>query len=119
AQLDAERGMAQERLDLGAEQEVAGGFGVVERFDAVAIAGQHQRSAPPIPDRQREHAVEASEAFLAPLRVCDEHDLRIRLRAEAMAKPLELGPELTEVINLPVERQHELAGAIDHRLMTR
>ena len=36
-----------------------------------------------------------------------------------MAKPLELGPELTEVVNLPVERQHELAGAIDHGLMPR
>src|SRR3546814_8368679 len=54
-----EIGMREERLDLGSEEQRGAGLDVVERLDAEAVAGEPQRALAPVPDGEREHAVEA------------------------------------------------------------
>ena len=82
---------------------------VVERLHAEPVARGEQAALPRVPDRERPHPVEALDAALAPLAVGLEDHLRVRLRAEAMALRLELGPQLDVVVDLAVMDQLEPA----------
>src|SRR5262249_24668732 len=62
-----------------------------------------------IPQRQREHAVEAEQSFLAPLGDRMEHHLGIAGRAELVASRLELNAQLTEIVDLAIVTQ-DIAG---------
>src|SRR5262245_59898666 len=56
-------------LGLGCEIEGRTNDGIVEGYDATAIAGTEQLLARLIPQGEREHAAEAFDAVLAPLAV--------------------------------------------------
>ena len=110
--------MLEQRLDLGCEQEVVADLGVVDRLDAVAVAGQHELAARSVPDGEGEHAVQSLERSKAPFLVGAQHDLGVRARAESVPDGLELPPQLAEVVDLPVEREHDPA-LVGHRLVSR
>ena len=61
------------------------------------------RAAARVDEREREHAVEALERARAPALERGEHDLGVRARAERVARALELGAQLAEVVDLAVE----------------
>ena len=61
--------MAQQRLRLGGEADVAAELGEEQRPDAEAVARQQQLLPLAVPDGDREVAVEALEAAGAPLLV--------------------------------------------------
>ena len=73
-----------------ANDEAAGRLGVVERLDPEAIAGQEQLLATLVPDRDREHPVEALDAPRAFLLVEVDDRLGVGVRAVAVPLGLEL-----------------------------
>ncbi len=100
-----ELGVGQHRLGLRREQHPAARrAGVVERLDAVVVAGEHEALArlPEIEDRQRPHPVEPSEAVGPPLEVGVEHHLGVAVGVERVPERLELRPQLAEVVDLAV-----------------
>jgi hypothetical protein len=101
-QLGPEGGMGEHRLDLRAEQEGPVAAGPVERLDAEAVPGQQQLAPLGVPERDREHPVQALERPLPPLREGAQHDLGVGARAEAVAGRLQLGAQLAEVVDLAV-----------------
>ena len=60
-----------------------------------------------------------STRLRAPLLVGGEHDLGVGVRAELVAEPLELGPQLAEVVELAVVGDDERAAAARHRHVAR
>ena len=70
-------GVGENRLDLRAEQERSALLRVVERLDAVTVAGEEQPALLAIPDGEGEHPVEAVERRLSPCRVGVEHNLGV------------------------------------------
>ena len=106
----------QQCLDLGAEDEPAARARVDERLDAEAVAREEQAPLGAVPDRQGPHAVESLHDVLAPGRVAAQHDLRVAAGAKAMARRLELVPQLRRVEDLAVVDDRERAVLDRHRL---
>src|SRR5579871_2564936 len=69
-------------LDLGREQQRTTDLGVVDRLDAKPIAGDRQSPLRVVPDREREHAVEAQQAVEAPLRERVQQNFAVAGRIE-------------------------------------
>src|SRR5690606_27060531 len=67
-------------------------------------------------DDEREHAVEALDAPLAPFGIRLQNDLGIARRPEAMPEIFELEPKLLEVVDATVEDDDEIVILVDHRL---
>ena len=74
-----------EGLDLGREAEPLLRDRVVERLDAEPVARAEEASTSPVPDGEREHAVQAFEAALSPLRVRSEQHLGVTAAPEPVA----------------------------------
>src|SRR5262249_39878281 len=111
------RRLRQDRFDLRPEGEDRGRTRVVQRLDAVAVARQQQRALMPVPQRQREHAVEAQERPLAPFPEGVKDDFRVAGRAELIAQRLELDAQLAEIIDFAVVGYRVAAVRGRHRLM--
>src|SRR5690606_16566945 len=88
----------------------------VERLDTEPVACNECPARRSLDDDEREHAVEALDAALAPLRIGLEDHLRIARRTESMAEVLELSPKRLEVVDAAVENDHEAELVVDHRL---
>src|SRR5690606_13591891 len=101
----------QER-SLGARQ-----LGVVERFDAEAIARDEHLALRSIVDGEGEHAAQLGEHALPPLAVGGEQPFGDRARAKGASARLELFAELDVVVDLPVEDDGVAALGIDHGLV--
>jgi hypothetical protein len=108
----------QQRLQLRAEHEASGRFGVVERLDPEAVARQEERTARRIPDREGEHAPQALDAALARFLVEVHDHLRVRARAEVMAAGRELRGELAVVVDLTVEDDPDRTVLVGQRLIS-
>ena len=93
---------ARERAELRRELERAARVAVIERLDAVAVAGEHE--APPlrVPERNREHAAQAPRELGAVLLVEMQVHLRVAVGAKHVALSLELAAQLGVVVDLPV-----------------
>jgi hypothetical protein len=115
AQARAERAVLEHRLDLRPEQEDRSEVGVVERLDAEAVTGEEQLGARAVPDREREHSVEALDARGPPLGVRVEHDLGVGVRAERATGRRQLLAQLDEVVDLAVVGDPVAAVARPHR----
>ena len=76
----------------------------IQRLDAHPVPGQEELALPGIVHREGEHAMEALEHFRPPGPVSGQQHLGIRVRHEHLVA--ELGPELTEVVDLAIEDQH-------------
>ncbi len=80
--------MPEQRLGLGREAEIAAVRGEEERAHAEPVPRQEELLALPIPDREREVAVQTLEEVCPPLLVRVGDHLRIRLGREAVAERL-------------------------------
>ncbi len=109
--------MLQQRLDLRAEDDHGPDLGVVQRLDAVSITREEQLTPTPVPDGEREHAVEALDAFGSPVRIGVEHDLGVGVGSKGAPLSLQLEPQLAVVVELAVVGDDVVAGGIDHRLV--
>ena len=90
---------------------------VVHRLDAQPIAGEEQRLAVAVPEREREHAAKARHALLAPgLPGVDDH-LGVAVGAKDVAQRLQFGHQLLEVVDLAVEDDADAAVLVEQRLL--
>ena len=89
-QLGPEAGMGEDRLRLRPEQHAIRGPGEAQRFDPQPVPGQEQLLAGPVPDGEREHAVQPRQAALAPLQPGPQQHLGVRPRRERMPVALKL-----------------------------
>ncbi len=92
----------QERADLGSERDATAVARDEQRLDPEPVAGEHERTAPRKPQREREHAVETREGVEPAVVEQPEGDLDVAAGAEAVAAR-ELAPELAVVVDLAVE----------------
>ena len=83
-------------------------LGVVQRLLAEAVARQQQFVAAPVPDRDREHAVEALDRSGAVAQVGLQDDLGLAMGVESRAVLLEFAAQFAEVVDLAVEDQADL-----------
>ena len=70
-----------------------------------------------VPDREREHAVQRVDAFLAAIGVELQDDFRVALRLERVALGDQLLPDLPVVVDLAVEDDPQGAADVGHRLV--
>ena len=113
----ADKGMLQQRLDLGGEEEGAVTPDVVERGDAGGIACQQQPVAPGVVQGQRELAVEPVEEA-GPFLLVEMHQhLHIHLRAEAVAFAAQLFPQILVIVDFAVADQGDRAVLVMDRLV--
>ena len=87
-----------------------------ERLDPEAVARAEEPPAATVPERKRPHAVEVLDAGRPPLLVRAQHDLGVRLGAEAMAELLELRAKLEVVEDLAVVQELQRAVVARERL---
>ena len=107
----------QQRLDLGAEDQLALGDGVEERPDAEAIARGEEHAASRVPDGKRPLAVQPLDAVLALFFVEMEDHFRVGPRREDVAGVDELLAQLDVIEDLAVERDPEAPILVAHRLL--
>src|SRR5439155_534712 len=91
-----------QRAQLGGERQADALRSVVERLDPEAVARQDEPTLPTIPDRDSEHAPQPLGKSVAQLLVEVHEHLRVALRAEPMARALQLGAQLPVVVELAV-----------------
>ncbi len=116
-ELSADVRQLQERLGLRGEGELPLGERVVKRFDAEGIARNDQPLGAAVPERQGKHALELLQERIALLLVEMDDDLGIAARGELVARLLETGPQLAEVVDLAVADDDEIAVLVADRLM--
>src|SRR5688572_32710812 len=106
-----------QRLELGAEEQRAPGPAVVQGLLADTVARQVQSLVAAIPERDRKHAVGATQGILdAPLLDRREHYLGIGVTAEGDSSLLQLRAKLPVVVDLTVEDDHVALRRRVHRL---
>src|SRR5712691_3224773 len=99
--------MGMQRFQLGAKQHRPTRCGVIQRLLAEPIAGEVQSLRLAIPQREREHSVEALERPMQPpLRNGLEQNFRIGSAPKLVAELGELPTQYCEVVNLPIECHH-------------
>jgi hypothetical protein len=115
---DRHAGVGEDRLHLGAEEEALPVREVVQRLCAEAVAREEEHLVPPVPDGEREVAVQPLDARLPPgfVRV-DEH-LGVAARAEREPERFELDAQLGEVVDLPVIDRDRIRPPSRHRLVS-
>ena len=96
-------------LHLRREDESAVDARQIERLDPEAIARGDQKAIGPVIEEKGELTSQMLETAEAELLVQIENDLRIRLRAEAVALCLERSPDPFEIVNLTVRREDDIA----------
>jgi len=101
---EGEAGQGRQRLQLRPEGEAPRLVGEEQRLDADRVARQRQPAFRPVPDRDREHAVEPRPDAVAPALVAGEDDLRVTLAGEG-AVGRAFGPERAEIVDFAVEDQ--------------
>ena len=95
----------QEGFDLGAVEEVAVLFVVVEGLDAEDVPGAEKGLGGLVPDDEGEHAPELLEKLLAVLLVAVEEDFGVGVGLENVAFFQQVLPQVPVVVNFAVEGQ--------------
>src|SRR5438046_2662276 len=113
-------GMQEEGLELRGEHPAsAGQLPQVERLLSRAIPGEDQPTFDVVPNRDGKHPVKPREDVCPPLLESMDHDLCVAVICfEVMAELGELGPEITEVVDLAIEDKHMTSSLIEHGLVT-
>src|SRR5689334_4566671 len=91
-----------ERRQRGCKPQAVARFGKVERLDAESVARQHDAATVAFPDREREHTEKAFDAARAPRVIRLQDDFRVAIGEEAVAFPLQFGPQVTKIIDATV-----------------
>ena len=108
-QLAMVRGMLENALDLGGEDELAVDNGVVEGLDAEEVARAEQLVLGAIPNGEGEHAAQLVEHVLAPCKVRHKQNLGVGVLLERPTFGFELRAQIAIVVNLAVENDDEVA----------
>ncbi len=108
--------MAQQRLELGGEQQQPALIHVIKRLLAEPVTGEEQRLAAAVPQGEGEHPIEAVETAFAPLLPGVDNHLGVRPRAEHMATRGQLGDQGLEVVDLAVEDHADGSVFVEQRL---
>ena len=116
-QLAGRRRMAEERLRLRGEAEVATKLGDKEGADTEAVAGKENLPLLTVPERDGEVAVESLQAVDAPLLVCMDDHFGVARRVKAVAEPLQLCLKLDVVVDLAVLHHPVPAVLVRERLV--
>src|SRR6185503_8838243 len=91
--------------------------GVKQRLFAEPVARQKKPGPRLVPDREREHAVEAERQLGAPLFVAMDEDFRIGvIRLEAMTAVFQQSPQFYVVVDFAVEDDADGLVLIPRRL---
>ena len=114
-----DRGVRQERLHLGGEREVPRTVMVEEGFLPEAVTRGEERLALRVPEREREHTVQLSEAVPSPDPVRDQEGLGVGARPERLTESLQLRLDLRVVVDLAVEDDRQPSVLGRHRLVAR
>ena len=110
--------MGAQRLELGTEDEAPSDSAVVQRLLAEPVADEMQHPCLSVPEREREHAVTASEgAIETPDANGGEQHLGVGLAPELVAGLLQLGSQVAVVVDLAVVRHREAAAGGHHGLV--
>ena len=107
----------QQRFDFGRKQNAVAPKIIKKRLHADAVAAKQQRPALAIPQREREHAVQARHKLLAHFFVeMDEH-LRVGLRFEFMPFGFQFAAQFFEIVNFSIIDDRNGVIFIGNRLM--
>ena len=109
-------GILQQGLELAGEEESVRFEAVEQRLLAEAVASEKQLFSPVVPDGQREHAAEVSDAVGTVLLVKVDDGLGVAMRAEAMAAGFEVRPQLAVVVDFAVEGNPDRLVLVRQRL---
>ena len=101
----------------GGEGESVGGVGEIKRLDPQPVAYQHQSATLTLVDREREHALQASDAVGAPGVVCLEDDLGVAAGKKPVAERDEFVAQLAVIVDAAVEDDVEAEVWVRHRLL--
>ena len=104
-------------LGLRREAEGLGILLVAEGLLPQAIARQKELAPGGVPDGEGEHAPERIQAADPAFLVEVEDHLRVGVGAEPVAPSHEVGPEVLEIVDLPVEDDPDRAVLVRHRLV--
>ncbi len=112
-------GQGQQRLELAGEGQAAasGVVAIDQRLLAHPVAGQDERAAGRVPDRQGEHPAQQAEHPRPLVLVEVDEDLGVALRAERMPLGLQPTAQRGEVVDLAVEDRPDGAVLVRERLM--
>jgi hypothetical protein len=80
-----DRGMREQRLDLGSAEEPVRPVVIVQRLDAEPVARGEQSAASSVPDDEREHPVQPIHAGFALLLVEVEDDFAVGVGVELVS----------------------------------
>ena len=107
-----------QRLQLGAEQQRPARRPVEERLLAEPVPREEERPLRPVPERDREHPVEALEGpGQTPGHDGGKDHLRVAARPKCASQALQLMAQRFEVVDLAVEREHVTPVGGRHRLV--
>src|SRR5262245_58594212 len=93
----------QKRFDFRREYERVGAGRVIERLYSQSISGTKQFRANAIPDREREHSLEPTDARLSPFDIRVQQHLGVSSRDEAVSSRLQLRSELLVIVDFAIE----------------
>ena len=79
----------------------------VDRLDAEPVTPHQQGLARAVPDGEPEHAVQAFDKTLAPLRVAVQHNLAVGLGVKVVTVRLQFAAQLAKVVDLAVADDDE------------
>ena len=110
-------GLGHERLQLRGEGERPAGVPVVEGLDPEAVPPEHQAASARVPQRQGEHAAQGLYEVRPAILVEVHEHLRVAAGGEAVAAALQLGSQLSVVVDLPVLDDLDAAILVADRLV--
>ena len=88
-----------------------------KRFNAEAVTCQDEALVRLVVKRKGKHPVQGLQELFAVSHIRVQDDLRVGLRAEAMARLLEVSAQLDEIVDFPVGNQNQFAVAGEQRLI--
>jgi len=109
--------MFENRLQFGAEVQIAVADGVVQRLNSHAIARQHQAPRRFRPDGHPEHTAQVREAVSVPLQKRRQHHLGVGFGLKFVTAALQFEPQFGMVVNFAVENDDTVAAGVVNRLV--
>src|SRR5512133_2343324 len=101
--LDGEGAVGQDSLDLRCEQKAVAADSIEQRLFPKPISGKKEGPRAGIPDGEGEHAVQPFKAPASILLIRMDDYLRIAIGPENVSAGFEIGTQLTEIVDLPIE----------------
>ena len=110
--------MGQKAFNLTAKEQFALGIGVIIKgLDAEGVPGAEEALVRLVPDGKSKHAPQLFQHALAPLLVAVEQDFGVGMvGGEGVARRLQLGAQLHEVVNFAVEHHRQTLILVEHGL---